>query len=155
MAITSAICSTFKKELMTATHNFTTTSGNTMRVALIKAQGSQTGTYNATTTSYTTITGNSDELANGNGYTTKGNTLTNVTPTNGTSTTTTALTDFADTSWTSATFTTRGCVIYNDSASGDPAVMVIDFGADYSVAGGTFTIQFPTADESNAILRIT
>ena len=118
---------------MTATHNFTTTSGNTMKVALIKANASQTGTYNAGTTSYTTITGNSDELANGNGYTTGGNTLTNVTP----------------------RFTTRGCVIYNDSASGDPAVMVIDFGADYSVAGGTFTIQFPTADESNAILRIT
>lgn len=93
MAITSAICSTFKKELMTATHNFTTTSGNTFKVALIKANASQTGTYNAGTTSYTTITGNSDELANGNGYTTGGNTLTNVTPTNGTSTTTTALTD--------------------------------------------------------------
>ena len=155
MAITSAICNTFKKELMTATHNFTTTSGNTMRVALIKAQGSQTGTYNATTTSYTIITGNSDELANGNGYTTKGNALTNVTPTNGSTTATTALTDFADTSWTSATFTTRGCVIYNDSATGDPAIMVIDFGADYSVAGGTFTVEFPTADESNAVLRIT
>ena len=76
MAITSAICSTFKKELMTATHNFTTTSGNTFKVALIKANASQTGTYNAGTTSYTTITGNSDELANGNGYTTGGNTLT-------------------------------------------------------------------------------
>jgi len=75
MGITSAICSTFKKELMTATHNFTTTSGNTMKVALIKAQASQTGTYSAATTSYTTITGNSDELANGNGYTTGGNSL--------------------------------------------------------------------------------
>ena len=96
------------------------------------------------------MTDNSDELANGNGYSTGGNTLTNVDPSvSGT----TAITDFADTSFTSATFTTRGCIIYNTNDS-NSAVMVIDFGGDYTVTGGTFTIAFPAADASNAIIRI-
>ena len=143
MAITSAIATSFKVEILKAVHNFTNSSGNTFKVALIKANASQSGTYGAATTSYTTVTGNSDELANGNGYTTGGYALTNTTPSSS-----------ANAQWTSATFTTRGCIIYNDSASGDPAVMVIDFGADYSVSGGTFEIQWPTNDASNAILRI-
>ena len=152
MAITSAIATSFKVEILKAVHNFTNSSGNTFKVALIKANASQSGTYGAATTSYTTVTGNSDELANGNGYTTGGYALTNTTPS---STSTTAhLTFSANAQWTSATFTTRGCIIYNDSASGDPAVMVIDFGADNSVSGGTFEIQWPTNDASNAILRI-
>ena len=146
---------------MTATHNFTTTSGNTMKVALIKAQASQTGTYSAATTSYTTITGNSDELANGSGYTTGGNSLTNVTPTNGTSTTTTALTDFADSSWTTVSTTARYALIYQSSggaatagAATDSAVCVLDFGGDFSTSAGTLTIQFPAADTSNAVIRL-
>ena len=96
------------------------------------------------------MTGASDELANGNGYTTAGEALTNVNPTNSG---TTAITDFADVSWTSATFTTRGCLIHNTSDS-NSAVMVINFGGDYTVTGGTFTVSFPAADASNAIIRI-
>jgi len=150
MAITSAICTSFKKELLDGIHSFLATGGDTYKIALIKAQASQAGTYGAATTNYSDVTGNSDELGATGGYTTGGNTLTNIDPT---SSGTTAFIDFADTSWTSATFTTRGCIIYNTSES-NKAVMVIDFGADFSVSGGTFEIQFPTADASNAILRI-
>ena len=150
MAITSAICTSFKKELLDGIHSFLATGGDTYKIALIKAQASQAGTYGAATTNYSDVTGNSDELGATGGYTTGGNTLTNIDPT---SSGTTAFIDFADTSWTSATFTTRGCIIYNTSES-NKAVMVIDFGADFSVSGGTFEIQFPTADATNAILRI-
>lgn len=150
MAITSAICTSFKKELLDGIHSFLATGGDTYKIALIKAQASQAGTYGAATTNYSDVTGNSDELGATGGYTTGGNTLTNINPT---SSGTTAFIDFSDTSWTSATFTTRGCIIYNTSES-NKAVMVIDFGADFSVSGGTFEIQFPTADATNAILRI-
>ena len=152
MAITSAISTSFKVEILKAVHNFTNSSGNTFNVALFKANASITGTYGAATTSYTDMTGNSDELANGNGYTTKGVVLVNTTPS---STSTTAHLTFTNNAqWTSATFTTRGCLIFNDTATGDPSVMVIDFGADYSVSGGTFEIQWPTNNNTNAILRI-
>jgi hypothetical protein len=104
-------------------------------------------TLNKSTTAYTS----SNEVANGNGYTTKGVALTNVTPALSGDT---ACCDFADVSFTSASFTTRGCLIYNETASGDPSVCAIDFGGDKTVSSGTFTIQFPTADASNAILRI-
>ena len=150
MAITSAIANSFKQEILVGTHNFTASSGNTFKIALIKANASQSGTYNAGTTNYSVVTGNSDELANGSGYTTGGNTLVSVTPVLDSST---AVCDFANTSWSSATFTTRGCIIYNSSAS-NKAVMVLDFGADYSVSNGTFTVEFPTANASNAIIRI-
>lgn len=150
MAITSAICTSFKKELLDGIHSFLATGGDTYKIALIKAQASQAGTYGAATTNYSDVTGNPDELGATGGYTTGGNTLTNIDPT---SSGTTAFIDFSDTSWTSATFTTRGCIIYNTSES-NKAVMVIDFGADFSVSGGTFEIQFPTADATNAILRI-
>ena len=150
MAITSAIANSFKQEILVGTHNFTASSGNTFKIALIKANASQSGTYNAGTVNYSVVTGNSDELANGSGYTTGGNTLVSVTPVLDSST---AVCDFANTSWSSATFTTRGCIIYNSSAS-NKAVMVLDFGADYSVSNGTFTVEFPTANSSNAIIRI-
>ena len=150
MAITSAIANSFKQEILVGTHNFTASSGHTFKLALIKANASQSGTYNASTTNYSDVTGNSDELPNGSGYTTGGNTLTSVTPVLDSNT---AVCDFANTSWSSATFTTRGCIIYNTSAS-NKAVMVLDFGADYSVSNGTFTIEFPTANASNAIIRI-
>ena len=116
----------------------------------MKAAASIVGTYGAATTNYSDVTGNSDELAATGGYSTAGNTLTNIAPT---SSGTTAYIDWADTEWTSATFTTRGCIIYN-SNDGNSAVMVINFGADYSVAGGTFKIEFPAAGASTAILRI-
>ncbi len=147
--LTSALCSTFKKELLEGDHDFNN-GADAFKLALFKANASITGTHGAATTNYSDMTGNSDELANGNGYSTGGNTLTNVDPSvSGT----TAITDFADTSFSSATFTTRGCLIYNTNDS-NSAVMVIDFGGDYTVTGGTFTIAFPTADASNAIIRI-
>ena len=150
MAITSAIANSFKQEILVGTHNFTASSGHTFKLALIKANASQSGTYNASTTNYSDVTGNSDELPNGSGYTTGGNTLTSVTPVLDSNT---AVCDFANTSFSSATFTTRGCIIYNTSAS-NKAVMVLDFGADFSVSNGTFTIEFPKANASNAIIRI-
>ena len=124
--LTSALCSTFKKELLEGDHDFNN-GADAFKLALFKANASITGTHGAATTNYSDMTGNSDELANGNGYSTGGNTLTNVDPSvSGT----TAITDFADTSFTSATFTTRGCLIYNSNDS-NSAVMVIDFVEDY------------------------
>jgi hypothetical protein len=142
MAITSAICNSFKTEILTGTHNFTASSGDTFNLALYTSSA----TLNKSTTAYTT----SNEVS-GSGYTAKGNALTSVTPALSTDT---AVCDFADTSFTSASFTARGCLIFNDSATGDPAVCAIDFGSDKTVTSGTFTIQFPTADASNAIIRI-
>ena len=142
MAITSAICNSFKTEILTGTHNFTASSGDTFNLALYTSSA----TLNKSTTAYTT----SNEVS-GSGYTAKGNALTSVTPVLSTDT---AVCDFADTSFTSASFTARGCLIFNDSATGDPAVCAIAFGGDKTVSSGTFTIQFPTADASNAIIRI-
>ena len=136
MAITSAICNSFKTELLTGTHNFSASGGNTFNLALYTSSAS----LGASTTAYTT----SNEVS-GSGYTAKGNALTSVDPALSGST---AVCDFADTSFTSASFTARGCLIFNDSASGDPAVCAIDFGSDKTVTSGTFTIQFPTADAS-------
>lgn len=142
MAITSAICNSFKQEILQAEHNFTASSGNTFNLALYTSSAS----LGASTTAYTT----SNEVS-GSGYTAKGNALTSVTPTLDSST---AVCDFADTSFTSASFTARGCMIFNDSHSSDAAVCVIDFGADKTVTSGTFTIQFPAAAASTAIIRI-
>ena len=148
--ITSALCTSFKVELLEGDQDFTN-GADAYKVALMKANASITGTYDATTTNYSDVTGNSDELAATGGYSTGGFALTNVTPT---STGTTAFTDFsANASWGSATFTTRGCIIYNTSDS-NSAVCVINFGADYAVSGGTFEIQWPAADSTNAIIRI-
>jgi len=142
MAITSAICNSFKTEILKGVHNFTASSGDTFNLALYTSSAS----LGAGTTAYTT----SEEIS-GSGYTAKGNALTSVTPALDSST---AVCDFADTSFTSASFTARGCLIFNDSATSDPAVCAIDFGSDKTVTSGTFTIQFPTADASNAIIRI-
>ena len=141
MAITQAMATSFKQELLTGTHDFTNSTGDTFKLALYTSSA----TLDATTTAYTT----SNEVT-GTGYTAGGNTLTNVTPT---SSGTTAFTDFADTTFASATITARGALIYNSSAS-DAAVVVLDFGADKTSTAGDFTIQFPTADASNAIIRI-
>jgi len=150
MAITSALCTSFKVELLEGDQDFTN-GADAYKVALMKALASQSGTYDASTTNYSDVTGNSDELAATGGYSTGGFALTNVNPT---STGTTAFTDFsANASWGSATFTTRGCIIYNTSDS-NSAVCVINFGADYAVSGGTFEIQWPAADSTNAIIRI-
>jgi len=136
------MCTSFKKELMTATHNFTN-GANTFKLALYDNNAS----FDAATTAYTA----SNEVANSGTYTAGGGTLTNVTPT---TSGTTALTDFADITFTSATITARGALIYNDTAAGDPSVIVLDFGSDKSSTSGDFQIVFPTADASNAIIRI-
>ena len=141
MAITQAMCTSFKVELLTGTHNFTNTSGDTFKLALYTSSA----TLGASTTAYTV----SNE-ASGTGYSAGGGTLTNVTPT---SSGTTAFTDFADLTFSSATITARGCLIYNDTDS-DKAVAVLDFGGDKTSTNGDFTIQFPAADASNAIIRI-
>ena len=144
MAITSAVCTSFKVELLKGVHNFTATTGNTFKLALYTSSAS----LGAGTTAYTT----SNEITNtsGTAYTAAGATLTSVTPV---ADSTTAVCDFNDVSYTSATFTANGCLIYNDTQS-DKAVAVIAFGGDKTVTSGTFTIQFPTADASNAIIRI-
>jgi hypothetical protein len=137
------MCTSFKVQLMTATHNFTNGTGNTFKLALYDNSAS----FTAATTAYTS----SNEVANSGTYAAGGGTLTNVTPT---STGTTAFTDFADLSFTSATITAYGALIYNDSAAGDPTVCVLDFGGAKTSTAGTFTIVFPTADSTNAIIRI-
>ena len=147
--LTQAMCTSFKQELLTATHNFTNGTGNVFKIALFRATASLVGTYGAATTNYSDMTGNSDQ-ASGTGYTAGGNTLTNVTPT---TSGTTAFTDFADTTWSTATITASGALIYNSSAS-DKSVAVLDFGGDKTSTAGDFTIIFPTADASNAIIRI-
>ena len=142
MAITQALCTSFKAELLQGIHNFTASTGDVFKLALY----SSSATLDATTTVYSS----SDEVANSGSYTAGGGTLTNITPT---SSGTTAFADFADLSFTSATITARGALIYN-STDGDRAVAVLDFGADKISTTGTFTIQFPVADASNAIIRI-
>ena len=149
MAITQAMCTSFKKELMTATHNFAT-NGNSFKLALYAigsgGKSSTTATLGATSTVYVTT----GEVASSGTYVTGGLALTKVAPT---SSGTTAFTDFGDRSFTTATITARGALIYNDT-NGDKAVAVLDFGSNKTSTSGTFTVQFPAADASNAIIRI-
>jgi hypothetical protein len=136
------MCTSFKVELLQGVHNFTNSSGNTFNIALYTSSAS----LGAGTTAYTT----SNEVS-GTNYTAKGQALTNVTPT---SSSTTALTDFTDETFSNVTLTARrGALIYNDTNS-DKAVCILDFGSDKSSSSGNFTIVFPSADTSNAIIRI-
>ena len=144
MANTSAICNSFKTEVLKAVHNFTASTGNTFKLAL----STSSATLGAGTTAYA-ATGMNE--MSGTGYTAGGKALTSVTPTLDS---TTACCDFDDISWTSATFTANACLIYNDTASGDPAVCAVAFGGDKSVSSGTFTIQFPAKAATTAIVRI-
>jgi hypothetical protein len=137
------MCTSFKQELMQAVHNFTNGTGNDFKLALYDNSAS----FTAATTAYTST----NEVANSGSYSAGGGLLTNVTPT---TSGTTAFTDFADLSFTSATITAYGAMIYNDSAVGNPSVVILDFGGAKSSTSGTFTIIFPTADASNAIIRI-
>jgi|TARA_R100001086_G_scaffold148975_2_gene78949 hypothetical protein len=141
MAISSTLVTSFKKELLTATHNFTASSGHTFKLALYTSSA----TLGATTTAYVT-TGQ----ATGTNYTAGGANLTAVTPT---SSGTTGFTDFSDLTFGTATVTARGCLIYNSSQS-NKAVASIDFGGDKTSTAGDFTIQFPAAAASTAIIRI-
>ena len=144
MAISSAICNSFKQEILVGTHNFTASSGNAFKLALYQSDAS----LGASTTAYST----SEEITNtsGSAYTAGGKTIVSVTPVLDGST---AVCDFADISFTSASFTANGCLIYNDTQS-DKAVCVVAFGGDKTVSRGTFTIQFPAAAASTAIVRI-
>jgi len=148
MAITQAMCTSFKTELLQGVHNFFNGSGGgsagtgaTFKIALYTSSA----TLGAATTAYATT-----NETTGTAYNAGGNTLTNVTPA---SSGTTAFTDFADTTWSTSTITARGALIYNSTQS-NKAVAVLDFGSDKSSSSGDFTIQFPTADSSNAIIRI-
>ena len=140
MAITTAVCTSFKQELLTGTHNFSN-GGDTFKVALYTSSAN----LGASTTAYTT----SNEVS-GTGYSAGGATLTNVTPT---TSGTTAIVDFAELSFTGVTLVARGALIYNTSNS-NKAVAVLDFGGDKTATAGTFTVQFPTFNSTNAILRI-
>jgi PKD repeat protein len=137
------MCTSFKVELMRAIHNFTASTGNTFKLAMYTNSAS----FTAATTAYTTT----NEVTASGSYSAGGGTLTNVTPT---SSGTTAFTDFADISFTTATITARGALIYNDTATSDPTVVVLDFGSDKTSTAGTFQVIFPAADASNAIIRI-
>ena len=145
MAITSAICNSFKQEILEAEHNFTASTGNTFNLALYDSGAD----LSKTTTAYTS----SEEITNtaGSAYSAKGNALTSVTPVLDSDT---AVCDFANSSWTSASFTARGCLIFNDSHSSDASVCAIDFGGDKTVTSGTFTVEFPAAAASTAIIQI-
>jgi hypothetical protein len=136
------MCTSFKQELLEGVHDFQS-GGNTFKLALYTNSAS----FDASTTAYTAT----NEVGDSGTYAAGGGTLTNVNPT---TSSTTAFTDFADLSFTSATITARGALIYNDTAAGDPTVVVLDFGSDKTSTSGTFTIVFPTADASNAIIRI-
>jgi len=142
MAITQAVANSFKTQVLTAVHNFTATTGDTFKIALF--------TNSATLNKSTTVYDSTDNEVSGTGYTAGGNSLTSVTPVLSTDT---AVCDFADSSWSTATITARGALIYNSSES-DKAVVALDFGGDKTSTAGTFTIQFPAADASNAILRL-
>lgn len=150
MAITQTATTSFKVELLQGVHNFGPTSPDTFKVALYTAAAN----IGPTTTAYTTSGEVSDS---GTGYTAGGNTLvisTSPTSGNNSSNVPTAYVSFNNTSWTSATFTARGALIYNDTASGNPSVAVLDFGSDKTVSNDTFQIIFPTPDANSAIVRI-
>ena len=136
------MCTSFKQELLVGTHNFTTSTGDVFKLALYDNSAS----FTAATTAYTAT----NEVS-GTGYSAGGGTLTNVTPT---SSGTTAFIDFADLTFSTATITAYGALIYNSSAAGNPAVCILDFGGAKTSTAGDFTIVFPTADASNAIVRI-
>jgi len=144
MSIASAVCNSFKQEILVGTHNFTASSGNAFKLAMYTSSAS----LGAGTTAYATT--NEITNASGSAYSAGGKTIVSVTPVLDGST---AVCDFADISFTSASFTANGCLIYNDTQA-DKAVCVVAFGGDKTVSSGTFTIQFPAAAASTAIVRI-
>ena len=135
------MCTSFKQQILQAAHDFTASTGDTFKLALYDNSAS----FTAATTAYTAT----NEVSASGSYSAGGGALTNVTPT---SSSTTAYTDFADLSFTSATITAYGAMIYNDSATGNPSVCILDFGGAKTSTSGTFTIIFPTADASSAII---
>lgn len=144
MAITTAMCNSFKQELLGGVHDLDT---DTLKIALIKS--SPAGTYGASTTNYSDITGNSDEAV-GTNYTAGGQVLDSATITLSGST---VYVDFDDEVFSNLTISSDGAIIYNAS-QGNKAIAVFDFGATVTSTSGDFTIVFPTADASNAVIRI-
>jgi hypothetical protein len=142
MAITQAVCNSFKVQILTATHNFTASTGDTFNLALYTSSAS----LDKTTTVYSAT----NEVGNSGSYSAGGGALVSSTPVLSTDT---AVCNFSTLTFTSATITARGALIYNTSKS-NKAVMVLDFGSDKTSTAGNFTITFPTADASNAILRL-
>lgn len=142
MAITQAVCNSFKQELLHGIHDFRTT-GDTFKIALYTS----TATLSKSTTAYATT----NEVS-GTGYTAAGNTLTKVNPSLSGDT---ALTDFGDSTWSTSTITARGALVYNDTEAGNNSIFVLDFGSDKSSSAGDFIVKFPAADATNAIIRIT
>jgi hypothetical protein len=138
----------FKVEILKAVHDFTASTGDTFKIALLKAAAAGSGTFGAATTNYSDL--GADELATGSGYTRDDQTLVSITPV---ADGTTAICDFDNTTWSAATFTTSGALIYNSSAS-NAAVAVLSFGGDQQVSSGDFQIQFPVAAAATAIIRI-
>ena len=140
------MCTSFKDQILEGVHDFRSSGGDTFKIALY----SSAATLDATTTAYTS----SNEVGDSGSYTAGGGTLTRIDPT---TSGTTAFTDFADLTFTSATITARGALIYNSTPTHtytNPAVVVLDFGSDKTSTAGDFTIVFPTADASNALIRI-
>jgi hypothetical protein len=143
MATTTAICTSWKGEILKGVHNMDA-AGNTLKTALIKV--APTGTYGAASTNYSNITGNSDEVS-GTGYTATGASMTN------SGVGTTGIADFGNVSWTSATFTTTAMMVYNSTQSGK-AIALWDFGGTQTVTASTFTITMPTSGASTSLIRI-
>ena len=130
---------------MEGLHDFTLTTGSSFKIALYTS----TAAFTAATTAYTAT----NEIT-GTAYVATGKVLVNVTPVVAASPITTAYADFGDAVWSTATFTAAGAMIYNDTAAGDPSVVILDFGSDKTATAGDFTVQFPAADGTNAIIRI-
>ena len=145
MAITTAVCNTFKTGLLAKIFNFTQTTGDVFKIALYTSSA----TINRDTTEYTT----GNEVASGGKYTTAGKALT-VGSQPYTLKTSTACVDFANVTWETSTITARGALIYNDSATGDKSVCALNFGGDKTSTSGTFTVQFPDLTDTEAIIRI-
>ena len=163
MAIVSEICNSFKEEILQGGHclnaSGSTPAGNTLKLALYS---SNSATLSKSTTAYAAPsdatadpTSTYEVTTTSSGYTGGGNTLTNIDPTLATDT---AICDFSDTNWTSATFTARGCLIYNTTAitgfTTSRSILAINFGGDKTVTSGTFTIEFPAAAASTAIIQL-
>lgn len=145
MAISNAVCTSFKKQLLEAMHDFRLAGGDTFKIALYTS----TATLDASTTAYSAT----NEVS-GTAYVATGNTLTRIDPA---TTGVTAYTDFADSTWSASTITARGALIYNTTPTStytNPSVLTLDFGADKITSGGDFTVVFPTADANNAIIRL-
>ena len=163
MAITTAICNSFKEEILQGGHNLnasgSTPAGNTIKCALYSSNSAvlskSTTVYAAPADATADPTNTYEVTTTGSGYTGGGNTLTNIDPTLDSDT---AICDFSDTNWTSATFTARGCLIYNTTAitgfTTNRSILAINFGADKTVTSGTFTIEFPAAAASTAIIQL-